>query len=174
MRTHAHSSGAKPPTTSSTTSPAISNESTTHDTLTAYDASGISQQTLVADHRSPLRWSRFGHRKFSTGQNLATPDGTDLRCICRLSWAFVDLATRTNTCQNTPERVRFSASPPSPGPGERSSGHGQSETTRHDEALDLTRAFADLEDLRVPVEPRHRVVFDEAAPAEDLRGEAGP
>src|SRR5450631_2810321 len=53
------------------------------------------------------------------------------------------------------------------------SGAGQTEATRDDHALNLTRTLADLEDLGISVESRYRVLLHEAVAAEDLRGDAG-
>src|SRR5581483_7089336 len=51
--------------------------------------------------------------------------------------------------------------------GRRRSRDRQAETAGDDQALHFGRAFADLQDLGVTVEPGHRELLHEAVPAED-------
>src|SRR5439155_15463081 len=52
-------------------------------------------------------------------------------------------------------------------------GAGQPEVPRDQHALDLAGPFPDLQNLRVPVEPRHRELLDETVPTVDLHRLAG-
>ena len=55
----------------------------------------------------------------------------------------------------------------------RGSDAGQTEATRDHHALHLTGTFADLQDLGIPVEARHREVLHEPVATEDLGRDAG-
>src|SRR4051812_40191762 len=91
-----------------------------------------------------------------------SPLWTGVRSIGR-PW-FVPGSTRDSSCR------RISARPAG---AKLQLGAGEAQVAGDEEALDLGGSLADLEHLRVAVEPRHRELLHEAVSAVDLDGVAG-